>query len=807
MAIKGNSNETAVDISSTFLLRYGWFEAAHKQQLEALGLPQPLWQTLFRKLKSEAFDIGEYVVFEEMGDNSEEKSSHLTERKVCLGVDKLDALSNVFLIDHAWTTTVDQAVEQIDRVPGLLDRMEQLTGIFEPAEKEPFMPDTESVESSIDANYSALMSQTGISEEKARELLRRTRGDIIEAIMAANDEKSGAGGDTNSQNDNIKQQILQQLGGGNGKEENDNTKPLQWRARRYDCSQYSLDSGNDDELDGLDINIPVGPGVSTSDVNCVFGANRIDISVSGKVVVSGKLYSDIDASETTWTILNGILSISLVKKKAEYWPEAIVGEQHINPYVHKKHTLRVVEELWRFFQGYEYMMQGADQSIVKQTNWYIQDEVGISVGHSDSNHNVCCLPFVYLDPQGQITPFNVLWPTKTISKGETLTRDYCLQSIEDLAQRKGYMQAIFPKPVQFALDAYQTILDNWKQTAADAVRADLSSKTTAAAAGISSKKDTAIQIFVSDVSPETKRAIESGANKTILADNIDQADVVFVDEAVPAKESSKMSNQHPLNAIFCSTENTVLAFQRVAGAQDWLCQGFHLKTQISEFIGASLMDASSWWILINDQVVMANIQCPKIITNSWAAAVRHTDVGYTSALRCMPSAISPDRLHVAEIAVLVAPNNGLYIWQKENWIFSHAVKLLDEKPEPYQTLAAGRGLSEEPFAQQLNARYGKEKYTEFTTAMADIASDVVRLMLGIGSGDDKSFGVYSFGFTFCKGETAAQIVPLLHSIKPMLAKTMQERDVELLPETISILLNGVQAQDGTSNWKQYLNDR
>ncbi|KAJ2254469.1 hypothetical protein GGH98_002316, partial [Coemansia sp. RSA 454] len=148
------------------MLQYGRFEAMHQQQLEALGLPRSLWRQLYDKITGETFDIGEWVVF---SDDDTVKS--LAEHTLSLKSEKLEAESNVFLVDHIWTTTVAQELQDLDNVPGLLERMEKLTGIYEPQRNLPAMPDADLLENTVDANVAAVMSQAGVDEARARELL------------------------------------------------------------------------------------------------------------------------------------------------------------------------------------------------------------------------------------------------------------------------------------------------------------------------------------------------------------------------------------------------------------------------------------------------------------------------------------------------------------------------------------------------------------------------------------------------------------------------------------------------------------
>ncbi|KAJ2745861.1 hypothetical protein GGI20_001807 [Coemansia sp. BCRC 34301] len=777
MAVDGDSSIPSVEDASSYMLQYGRFEATHKSQLEALGLPTYLWQILYRKLETDTFDIGDYVAFGDLGGDESGTSAPktLTKHSLCLGVERLEADSNVFLVDHAWTTTLDQIIENLDRVPGLLERTEKLTGTCDSLASSSGAADTGTLDPNIDANVSIVASMSGVSEEKARELLVRTNGCLIDAVMAAEDEGKGA---TPAQN-SLQEQIIRQIGAGDAP---DSSKSLQWRTRGYDCTQCALDGG--DELDGMEISVTLGPGVSARDVECTFAPKNLAVSVRGNVVIDGDLFATIKPDESTWSVENGMLTITLTKSVAGCWPELVVGENHVNPFEYRKHLARVASELWRYFQGYDCMVQGADQSVVKQTNWYVQDEVGLSVAHS-SDPNVRCLPFIYLSAQGQVSPFSILWPIKSIENGDVLTRDFCPSWLRDSRQRQAYLQAIFPAPTQPLLDAYLAFTRELEQTAASATRATLPASP--------APPSQARRVFVSEAIPEVKESISAAGFEVVGSTG--EADIVLDDDI--AARTGKMTSQHPLNSVFGSTDKTVLALQSVAGVQDWQSPGFHLPTQASEFIGAALMDSNSWWILAAGDQGPSNAQPPRVVTSSWAAAVRHMDVGYTTALKCVPSAIALDQIHVLEKLALLTPSNSLYIWRKDTWVFSHQILLQDNKPEPYQMLAPAVEVAEVPFMEQLRTKFGVNVVDSLAAKMDDIIADSVRLLLGFDSSDGKDFGIFSFRFVY--GRSADNdITPLLQGVRPVSVRERLASSTLLTPAILSAVAG---LPDG-KNWKQ-----
>ena len=78
------------------------FWGVHAKQLEQAGLPHKLWSKLYQKLRAQAFDAGE--------------SFGLTEDHELLALSDMPAESDVWLIDHAWTTTPQFARHQVSVV-------------------------------------------------------------------------------------------------------------------------------------------------------------------------------------------------------------------------------------------------------------------------------------------------------------------------------------------------------------------------------------------------------------------------------------------------------------------------------------------------------------------------------------------------------------------------------------------------------------------------------------------------------------------------------------------------------------------
>nr|XP_010936909.1 tubulin--tyrosine ligase-like protein 12 isoform X2 [Elaeis guineensis] len=94
------------------------FEKVHAILLAASGIPPALHRQLFCKLSSETFDGGEFF--------SIEPCEGGRKRRLVLSAKFLAKESDVFLIDHAWSFRLPDALKQLREVPGLAERMAAL---------------------------------------------------------------------------------------------------------------------------------------------------------------------------------------------------------------------------------------------------------------------------------------------------------------------------------------------------------------------------------------------------------------------------------------------------------------------------------------------------------------------------------------------------------------------------------------------------------------------------------------------------------------------------------------------------------
>ncbi|KAG6515417.1 hypothetical protein ZIOFF_025829 [Zingiber officinale] len=94
------------------------FVKVHEILLAASGVPPTLYRQLFRKLSADTFDGGEFFTIEPCEGGRQ--------RRLLLSVESLLRDSDVFLIDHAWSFRLPDALQQLKEVPGLAERMSAL---------------------------------------------------------------------------------------------------------------------------------------------------------------------------------------------------------------------------------------------------------------------------------------------------------------------------------------------------------------------------------------------------------------------------------------------------------------------------------------------------------------------------------------------------------------------------------------------------------------------------------------------------------------------------------------------------------
>ncbi|KAI8080071.1 uncharacterized protein BX664DRAFT_208269 [Halteromyces radiatus] len=149
------------------------FVAVHQYQLGAI--PEELWQPLFMKLGEDYLDAGSVMELH-YGEPLEGYSLHL--KSDSTGLDKH---SDIYLIDHAWTTTPETARKELRENEALLERLENMMDV----EKEEGWVDEDESDEEMEHNHdiiSMVAEQANVSFEKAKQALIDENYEVVNAI-------------------------------------------------------------------------------------------------------------------------------------------------------------------------------------------------------------------------------------------------------------------------------------------------------------------------------------------------------------------------------------------------------------------------------------------------------------------------------------------------------------------------------------------------------------------------------------------------------------------------------------------------
>ncbi|KAF9106301.1 Tubulin--tyrosine ligase-like protein 12 [Mortierella sp. AM989] len=238
---------------------------------------------------------------------------------------------------------------------------------------------------------------------------------------------------------------------------------------------------------------------------------------------------------------------------------------------------KIMLEMWKYSQTYEYAVVDPSGQTKKESAWYIMDEVGSSIAHSDTP-NCVCVPFIYVG-RGTVS-YSIIYPIEDIPKGEALTRDFVPADIKDPITRKAYLQVY-----------------NDGQDAAELIAVYESNKL----------EDNVVQPFDQPFVKTLTRPQPKALNRKLrlytttewvatnckldnveLVDSEDQADLLWFTQDF--KEFEKLTKGQRINQLeneSCLTyKNNLAALVKSAyGAVPWSTTTYNLTTELAPFVG------------------------------------------------------------------------------------------------------------------------------------------------------------------------------------------------------------------------------
>ncbi|KAG0763242.1 hypothetical protein G6F57_010931 [Rhizopus arrhizus] len=457
------------------------FVTVHQYQLAPI--PKELWQILFMKLGEDYLDAGEYFELHH-GDPLASYSLHLKADKT------LQKHGDIFLVDHAWTTSPENAKKELLQNQALLDRLENLMDI----EKEELVLDEEEEEEikPSDELIRIVASQANVSEKEAEEALEAENNEVVNAIM-----------------------------------------------------RLTIDAETKRETE------------------------RLQDQVMGQVIASGKAEAkdkekDEEKSEK-------------MKKKEQEWMNGRVNE--------------VYEKMWAFIQTYSYSILQQDGQPVTQTAWYINDEVGSAICHSD-RPNVVCMPFIFSRGASGMIPYSIFFPIEDLAPGEIVSCDLLPKNIKRESDKTAYLFA-FENRVLLSdeLEAKKQALIQCYQSQKDMAVVPLNTSKIVdcqQAIDILKRKESPKKspILVYTDTPFVQQFLKlEGVSFTTERE---RADIVWISDDFQdwaALKPHQSINQIPNESCLTFKQSLTLLVKKTFGSPSWFLPTYNLLTELSEFVG------------------------------------------------------------------------------------------------------------------------------------------------------------------------------------------------------------------------------
>nr|XP_046235107.1 tubulin--tyrosine ligase-like protein 12 [Scatophagus argus] len=236
----------------------------------------------------------------------------------------------------------------------------------------------------------------------------------------------------------------------------------------------------------------------------------------------------------------------------------------------------VLERMWKYNQTYHLSQGSAEEKVPV---WYIMDEFGSQVQHSDQP-SCGMAPFFYI--QGQLA-YSVLWPLQDLQEGDEVTRDYTYGETNSLVRQCRLLPWI-PVDLEqvsgFTTEPLDSYYENIAQENKEQLPVEIQPYTV--------PEDKMLKVY-SEMSQVTNNLTDPRFQMT---EEEEEADIMWKYNHI--KDYRKLSEERPhvmLNQFPCESIVTVkdclaAVARRVKGgpAPDWLPETFNLQTELPQFI-------------------------------------------------------------------------------------------------------------------------------------------------------------------------------------------------------------------------------
>lgn len=431
------------------------FLSKHELQLYSMGLPAELYPVLFAKLQNDTLDAGSFFrIQQHINENNEYLGQELVSEK------NLAANSNLFLIDHAWTTRLTSIRDTLLSNYKLLNRIKGLVKIR--GEKPVIQPESEPKkvfeDYTMDFDDQGLCEVPQIIEGTLALSLWGNNFTSVTQIDAVVDKLKGLWLNNNpvSQDENGLFHYFEEFHPGLEILNSKFTKHAGKWALQYVSNDLDLEEVKYLDLSDRNVTrcspnlLKLLPCVRTIDLcgnvlNAEWEQALFELPTLRKLKLDSKLEDWAWRNYRKFKSLRYINDFDIQKSK----PELV---DH------------VIRQLWGYLNTYRLTTNTVyDEDSI----WYILDELGSSILHSDIP-NCKLSPFLYFSPSGDSITYSILWPIIPIREGDIIYRDF-LPNITESQFRSYRLHPWF----QIPLSEPKSMIIKWRENMYKGVRPEI----------------------------------------------------------------------------------------------------------------------------------------------------------------------------------------------------------------------------------------------------------------------------------------------------------------------------------------------
>ncbi|KAJ3091288.1 hypothetical protein HK102_001087 [Quaeritorhiza haematococci] len=333
-------------------------------------------------------------------------------------------------------------------------------------------------------------------------------------------------------------------------------------------------------------------------------------------------------------VLAGIktqIGMSLDQKKPKKKEEKPNKEEQPSVPKPKTKTERinaVLNAMWRLANVYNLTWLGEDDQPRTTNVWYIMDQVGTAISHSD-DPTVRLIPFLYYSNNAGAAgplPLCVFWPVKELEYGDVCTRDVAPTALKEEAERTAYLAAIVG-----GQQRENAVVESWKAARAQ-VTAHAASytpsfeKTSVETQPLSSATDSPITVYT-DI-PTVRASLQKDPHVRIVDDvKEEEVDLVWATNiANPTSRSKRLMSLREMLDLDQIHE----AILKTYGNVDWFPATYSVRkltSFVGDFLDRQTTGADNAWIVKTGSAPARSI--PTIITESVAQVSKLVDLSPT----------------------------------------------------------------------------------------------------------------------------------------------------------------------------------